>query len=110
MTCAARSPALLPLLDAADRGNFSAYVTGRTYLLAALIYAAPDCRFFDVGRVNAYAAKADALLDPEADDLRVILTMAKLAAARFLGPHLIMRTYQVGLASLNRASLPWPAR
>jgi hypothetical protein len=98
--------ALLPLLDAADRGNFSTSVTGRTYLLAALVYAAPDCRFFDVGRVNAYAAKADALLDPEADDLRVILTTAKLTAARFLGPHLIMQTYQVGLASLSRATSP----
>ena len=96
--------ALLPLLDAADRGNFHAALAGRTYLLAALLHGAPDCRFFDIGRVNAYAAKAETLLEPDADDLRVILMTAKLAAARFLGPQLIMQTYQAGLVSLNRAS------
>lgn len=98
--------ALMPLVDAAERGSFGRAVTGRIYLLAALFFGAPDCRFFDVGRVNAYAAKADALLDADDADARVILTTARLAAARFLGPHLVTQSYQAGLSSLNRAISP----
>jgi len=100
--------ALLPVLDEVERGALSPAIAGRAHALAALVYGAPDSRFFDVGRVNAHAAKADALLDPHADDLRVVLTTARISAARFLGPPLVMRAYQQGLSSLMRATAPLP--
>jgi predicted ATP-dependent protease len=98
--------ALLPVLDEVERGAVGPAVAGRAHALAALLYGAPDSRFFDVGRVNAHAAKADALLDPSADDLRVVLATARISAARFLGPTLVMRAYQLGRESLQRATAP----
>jgi hypothetical protein len=98
--------ALLPVLDEVERGTLPAYVAGRAHVLAGLLYGAPDSRFFDVGRVNAHASKADALLDAEADDLRVMLATARISAARFLGPSLVLRAYEAGLQSLDRATSP----
>jgi transcriptional regulator with XRE-family HTH domain len=100
--------ALLPALEEVERGAVSPAIAGRAHALAALLYGAPDSRFFDVGRVNAHADKADALLDPAADDWRVVLATARISAARFLGPSLVMRAYQLGQQSLERATAPLP--
>src|SRR5829696_2533440 len=61
--------ALMPILDEVERGNVPRDVAARAHLLAAMLFGAPDSRLFDVGRVNAHAARADALLDKNADDL-----------------------------------------
>jgi hypothetical protein len=97
---------LLPILDDADLGALPASVAARAHVLAALLFAAPDSRFFDSGRVNAHAARADALLGPGADDPRALLATARISAVRFLGPHVLMRTYQANLPALERASAP----
>jgi hydrogenase-4 transcriptional activator len=100
--------ALTPILDEVERGAAAAEVAARANLLAALLFGAPDSRFFDVGRVNAYAARADALLDSGADDLRVMLATARISAARFLGPSVVLHAYQADLASLERAGAALP--
>jgi tetratricopeptide (TPR) repeat protein len=97
---------LLPLLAEVERGGVPAHVAGRAHLLAALLFAAPDARFFDAGRVNAHAAKAEALLEPSADELRVLLVTARISASRFLGPALLLRAYDAELKSLERATSP----
>ncbi|HYJ10435.1 MAG TPA: sigma 54-interacting transcriptional regulator, partial [Polyangiaceae bacterium] len=98
--------ALNPILDEVERGNASRIVAARAHLAAALLFSAPDSRLFDAGRVNAHAARADALLDKNADDLRVLLAAARIAAARFLGPTVFLRAYQADLASVERAQSP----
>jgi transcriptional regulator with XRE-family HTH domain len=100
--------ALTPILDEVERGSAAHEVAARAHLLAAVLFGAPDSRFFDVGRVNAHAARADALLDAGADDLRVLLATARISSARFLGPSVVLRAYQADLASLERASAPLP--
>jgi hypothetical protein len=97
---------LLPVLDELERIDAPAQLAGRAHALAGLVFGAPDSRFFDVGRVNAHCAKADALLDEHADDLRVLLATARISATRFLGPALTMRCYLADLPSLERASSP----
>jgi tetratricopeptide (TPR) repeat protein len=98
--------ALTPILDDVERNGGPASVAARAHLLAAVLFGSPDSRFFDVGRVNAHAARADALLDKNADDLRVLLATARISAARFLGPSVALHAYEADLASLERASAP----
>jgi hypothetical protein len=100
--------ALTPILDDVERGGATSQVAARAHLLASLVFGAPDSRFFDVGRVNAHAGRADALLERTAVDLRVLLATARISAARFLGPSVVMRAYQADLQSLERAELPLP--
>jgi tetratricopeptide (TPR) repeat protein len=100
--------ALTPILDEVERGNTSRAVAARTHLMAALLFGAPDSRLFDVGRVNAHAARADALLDKNDDDLRVLLATARIYAARFLGPSVVTRAYQADLSSIERAQSALP--
>jgi len=100
--------ALTPILDEVERSGAVHEVAARAHLLAALLFGAPDSRVFDVGRVNAHAARADALLDPGADDLRVFLATARISSGRFLGPSVVLRAYQADLASLERASAALP--
>jgi len=97
---------ILPILAEADRGAFTQPVRGRAHLMAALAFASPDPRTFDAGRVNAHAAQADALLEPDAVDPRVLLATARTAASRFLGAPVMMRTYEAHKDLLDRASSP----
>jgi hypothetical protein len=100
---------LLPIVEEAERGRVPRAVAARAHVLMALLFSSPDARFFDLGRVNAHAARAEALLrasDPGADELRVYLATAMIEGARFLGPHVLMRTYQAHAPALARASRP----
>ncbi|HKY35601.1 MAG TPA: sigma 54-interacting transcriptional regulator [Polyangiaceae bacterium] len=100
--------ALAPILDEVERGSASRIVAARAHLMAALLFGAPDSRLFDAGRVNAHAARADGLLDKNEDDLRVLLATARISAARFLGPSVVLRAYQADLPSLERAQSSLP--
>ncbi|MFO0734787.1 MAG: sigma 54-interacting transcriptional regulator [Labilithrix sp.] len=98
--------ALRPVLDAAERGELPRHVAARAQVLAALIHAAPDARVFDAGRVNAHATAAERLFEPDQDDLGVLLTVAKISAARFAGPHAVARTFASSIQWLERATSP----
>ncbi len=95
--------ALAPILDEVDRGRTSRAVAARAHLMAALLFSIPDSRVFDVGRVNAHAARADELLEKDADDLRVLLVGTRISAARFLGPSVVARAFEADLPSIERA-------
>ena len=53
--------ALGPALAAAARDRLTPGVSAMVYAVGALAYGLPDARFFDVGRVNAYQARVEAL-------------------------------------------------
>jgi hypothetical protein len=95
--------ALRPLLDQGERGALPRHVAARVHVMAATLFGAPDARFFDPGRVNVHGALAEALLETEDDDLRVLVVMARASGAGFIGPHVLVRAYQAGQVSLERA-------
>ncbi len=97
---------LLPILDDAERGELPAAVAGRAHVVATMVFGAPDSRTFDLGRVNAHAASAEALLDDDNDDLRVLSATSCIAASRFLGPDVTLHAHQSYASSLERASSP----
>jgi tetratricopeptide (TPR) repeat protein len=97
---------LLPILAEAERGVLPNAVAGRAHVVASMIFAAPDSRVFDLGRVNAHVAQADALLPPGADDLRIFAATSSVAAARFLGPDEALHAYEMQLPNLARAASP----
>ncbi|RYZ09902.1 MAG: sigma-54-dependent Fis family transcriptional regulator [Myxococcales bacterium] len=99
---------LTPILDDLERGAAPREVAARAHLLAALLFGLADSRFFDVGRVNAHAAEADALLAPEQTDLRVLLATARVASTRFMGSSVAQRAYESNVESLNRAEAALP--
>lgn len=100
---------LLPILAEAEHGRLPHSVEARAHVLATLLFSSMDARFFDPGRVNVHVARAQAVLDatvPAVDDLRVYLATGAIAAARFLGPSVLMRTFQAHELALARASSP----
>jgi len=99
---------LTPILDEVERGGVARAIAARAHLLAAVLFSAPDSRFFDVGRVNAHAARADALLEADENDLRVLLATARISAARFLGPSVTVHVYEAAAQSLDRAESALP--
>jgi tetratricopeptide (TPR) repeat protein len=97
---------LQPVLDEAKRGRLPRRTAARAHALAALLFAAPDSRFFDVGRVNVHAARAEELLDESQNELAVISAVARIFATRFLEPQVSLRTYRAQLGTLERGSSP----
>ncbi|WP_309888438.1 sigma-54 dependent transcriptional regulator [Archangium sp.] len=86
---------LLPHLAEADEGLLPEPVAVHIHALAANLFASPDGRIFDAGKVNVHVARAEALLRPNHPlyaELRCELRLAVLAAAFYLGaPELIAR-------------------
>lgn len=93
---------LVPILDAASRGELEPTLAARAHVMATLVFAAPDSRVHDLGRVNAHAARADRLLTPGQDDLRILSATSCLAAARYLGPEVTLHAYKAQLPYLER--------
>ncbi len=88
---------LLPHLSEADAGLLPEPVALHLHVLAANLFASPDGRTFDAGKVNAHVARAELLLrstEYGAAEARCQLRMAELAAAFYLGaPELIARQH-----------------
>jgi tetratricopeptide (TPR) repeat protein len=97
---------LSPILRDVERGDLPRPVAARAHVIAAFLFALLDSRFFDPGRVNAHAARAEELLGEADDDLRVLLARARVAAMRFADPHMALRAYQAGAPVLDRATSP----
>jgi hypothetical protein len=97
---------ILPVLAQADRGELPRYVEGRANVIAAMVFGAPDARFFDAGRVNVHAARAEELLDPTVTDLRVRMAISKLSAALYVGPQLFARVFDTVKKAFDAASDP----
>ncbi len=87
---------LLPHLAEADAGLLPPQVELQVHTLAAHLFASPDGRLFDVGKVNAHVARAEALLGHGyfSAETRCLLRLAELAAAFYQGePELIARQH-----------------
>jgi hypothetical protein len=97
---------LSPILRDVERGELPRPVAARAHVIAAFLFALLDSRFFDPGRVNAHAARAEELLAEGDDDLRVLLARARVAATRFADPQAGLRAYQTGAPVLDRACSP----
>jgi len=86
---------LLPHLVEADEGLLPDAVAVHIHALAANLFASPDGRIFDAGKVNVHVARAEGLLRPNHPlyaELRCELRLAVLAAGFYLGaPELIAR-------------------
>ncbi|KFA90974.1 sigma-54-dependent transcriptional regulator [Archangium violaceum] len=88
---------LLPHLDEAEAGTLPDAAAAHVHAMAANLFASPDGRIFDAGKVNVHVARAEALLGPHvfsSGEVRCHLRVAELAAAFYLGtPELIIRQY-----------------
>ncbi len=98
--------ALLPVLTDVERGELPRTVAARTHVMAALVYGGPDSRFFDVGRVNVHAERAEPLLEKEERELRCLLGCARVLSCRFMGPATVLRTFNANLAALDGCTSP----
>ncbi len=78
---------LLPHLAEADAGLLPPQIELQVHTTAAHLFASPDGRLFDVGKVNAHVARAEALLRPGyfSAETRCMLRLAELAAAFYQG-------------------------
>ena len=97
---------LVPILDEAERGGLPDAVAGRAHVMATMVFGAPDSRVFELGRLNAHHARAEALLPPDADDLRIMSAISWIAGTRFLGPEATLHAYEASLSCLQRATSP----
>ncbi|HYO53383.1 sigma-54 dependent transcriptional regulator [Archangium sp.] len=88
---------LLPHLAEADAGLLPETAEAHVHAMAANLFASPDGRIFDAGKVNVHVARAEALLGPNvfaSAEVRCQLRLAELAAAFYLSaPELISRQY-----------------
>jgi len=98
---------LHPLLDDAQHERLPKHVSARTHALAAFLFSGPDSRFFDGGRVNAHAARAEQLLGEGEGDLLALVGASRIFAARFLDPLASRRVFEANDVLLERASAPF---
>ncbi len=104
---------LLPHLAEADAGLLPAEsVEVHVHAMAANLYASPDGRIFDAGKMNVHVARAEALLRSThhlSAEVRCQLRIAEVAAAFYLGaPELLARQYgrlEEALAEVTDPSL-----
>ncbi|WNG33106.1 sigma-54-dependent Fis family transcriptional regulator [Archangium violaceum] len=88
---------LLPHLAEADAGLLPESIEVHVHAQAANLFASPDGRIFDAGKVNVHVARAETLLrsaNISSAEVRCLLRMAEVAAAFHLGaPELISRQF-----------------
>jgi tetratricopeptide (TPR) repeat protein len=87
--------ALGPALAAAARDRLTPGVSAIVYAVGAMAHALPDARFFDVGRVNAYQARVEALVGRGATpEMRLLAGLGAGWAAVVSGDHeLLIRAF-----------------
>jgi hypothetical protein len=97
---------IAPALADADAGRLAPEVAGRVFAAAALLHSLPDASLFELGRVHAYAARAEALSGPAASDGPCLALIAQLCAAAVVADReLLERAY----ARLDDAAWANPA-
>jgi hypothetical protein len=85
---------IAPALQQADAGELSDEVQGRVFAAAAVLHALPDASLFDLGRVHAYAARAEALSPQTGPEAPCLAHLAQLVAATVVGDReLLERAY-----------------
>jgi hydrogenase-4 transcriptional activator len=85
---------IAPALSDADGGRLAPHVAARVFAAAALLHALPDASLFELGRVHAYAARAEALGSQAAMEAACIACLAQLCAATVVADReLLERAY-----------------
>ncbi|MEO8182840.1 MAG: sigma-54 dependent transcriptional regulator [Deltaproteobacteria bacterium] len=85
---------IAPALQQADAGELSEEVQGRVFAAAAVLHALPDASLFDLGRVHAHAARAEALSLQTGPEAACLACLAQLCAATVVGDReLLDRAY-----------------
>jgi len=85
---------IAPALQQADAGELSEEVQGRVFAAAAVLHALPDASLFDLGRVHAHAARAEALSLQAGPEAACLACLAQLCAATVVGDReLLDRAY-----------------
>jgi hypothetical protein len=85
---------IAPALQQADAGELSEEVQGRVYAAAAMLHSLPDASLFDLGRVHAHAARAEALSRQTGPEAACMACLAQLCAATVVGDReLLDRAY-----------------
>ena len=85
---------LSPALADADAGRLAPDVVGRVFAAAAVLHALPDATLFDLGRVHAYAARAEAASAETVSEGACLACLAQLCAATVVGDReLLDRAY-----------------
>jgi DNA-binding transcriptional regulator YiaG len=72
---------IAPALADADAGRLAPAVAARVFAAAALLHALPDASVFDLGRVHAHAARAEALSGQAVSEGPCLALLAQLCAA-----------------------------
>jgi predicted ATP-dependent protease len=76
---------LSPALKEADEERLAPHAAAYVYACAALSHALPDATLLDVGRVHAYAARAEALGRAQSSDVAFIAWLGTLHVAVMAG-------------------------
>jgi hydrogenase-4 transcriptional activator len=85
---------IAPALNDADAGRLAPHVAARVFAAAALLHALPDASLFELGRVHAYAARAEALGSQAGMEAACVACLAQLCAATVVGDReLLDRAY-----------------
>jgi hydrogenase-4 transcriptional activator len=85
---------IAPALSDADAGRLAPHVAARVFAAAALLHALPDASLFELGRVHAYAARAEALGSQANMEAACVACLAQLCAATVVGDReLLDRAY-----------------
>ncbi|HTV18249.1 MAG TPA: sigma 54-interacting transcriptional regulator [Polyangiaceae bacterium] len=97
---------IAPALADIDAGRLAPEVAGRVLAAAALVHALPDASLFDLGRVHAYAARADALSTPAASDGPCLSLLAQLCAATVVADRELLDRAYARLEEFPFVNLP----
>ena len=85
---------LSPALADAEAARLAPEVVGRVLAAAAMVHALPDATLFDIGRVHAYAARAEVASAQTSSEGSCLGCMAQLCAATVVGDReLLDRAY-----------------
>jgi hydrogenase-4 transcriptional activator len=97
---------IAPALADADAGRLAPQVAARVFAAVAMLHALPDASLFDLGRVHAYAARAEALASEAAVEATCCACLAQLCAATVVGDRELLDRAYARLEDAGFSNLP----
>jgi Sigma-54 interaction domain len=95
-----------PALADADTGRLAPEVAARVFAVAAVLHALPDASLFDLGRVHAHAARAEALSGQAFSEGPCLALLAQLCAASVIADRELLERAYSKLDDLPSLNLP----
>ena len=97
--------AISPALDDAEAGALDAPIAARVFAVAALVRSLPLAALFDHGYVNAFSARAEALLAGSDPETLTIGILATLSAGMMVGDRELLERGYTRLEEVPRLGL-----